>query len=242
MCLMCGAEHDAAGYKTDSVGYIADFISAEVKPACDSACPYAVCTAESRHAGCRNEIFAGHLRENHFGEHGFRFRIVKCLADDVRIPQKLRRIVFRNPDGVCFDLQIRCDFTEIFRECLRFADSDLIRLVLLTVEIGDVHPVKVDQQQLPDSRPCECNGDPRSQSTQPADCDNGRRESAVQFCPVPHFQCPCPFFIGRYHSATSHKADDFNIVAVFENRLAVLCLRYDFAVALYSDPFRIIVC
>ena len=78
-------------------------------------------------------------------EHGFFLRLVKGLADDVR-PLEHRGDVLRGqPQGVALQPQVGVDFSQVFRQGQGLFPADLACLVLLPVQVGEVHLVKVYQ-------------------------------------------------------------------------------------------------
>ena len=71
--------------------------------------------------------------------------------------------------GVDGDVGERVDLFEVRSQCLGFVLAEILEEVLLTVEVGHVHAVEVDQVQMPDADARQCNSDGRSESAEPAD-------------------------------------------------------------------------
>ena len=68
---------------------------------------------------------------------------------------------------------------------IRFMKTNLICLVLLTVQIGNVHTVKINQKQFANTGSCQSDSDIRSQSTETANSNGCCREFLMQIFAMP---------------------------------------------------------
>ena len=79
-----------------------------------------------------------------------------------------------------FQGQVGVGFPEIVRQGQGLGLADLAGLVLLAVEVGQVHPVKVQEDQLPHPRPGQGEGQVRPQPAQATDGHGGGREFGLE--------------------------------------------------------------
>ena len=81
-------------------------------------------------------------------------------------------------------LYIGRDLLQIVAQRLGFAETDLIGFLLLAVEIGNVHPIKIDQNQLADAGPGQRNRDIGTETAETADGNGGGGKFLLQFLPL----------------------------------------------------------
>ena len=67
--------------------------------------------------------------------------------------------------------------------------------ILLTVQVCDVHPVKIRQDQPADTGARQCDGNIGTQTAQTADSHSGSAQFFLPFFPLFQFQCPAEFFL-----------------------------------------------
>ena len=171
---MCGANHNTRRYKPDSVCDVTFLITAQIEFTRYFSCFDAIGVIKTCHTRSCYEVLISHFGKHGICKHCFAFRIIKCFADDVNVLQKHCGIIFRNALCVRFKLDIRIDFPKVIRQSIRFIHTDLRCLILLTVEIGNIHTVKINEYQPSDTCSCERYGDIRAKTAKTAYCNRCR--------------------------------------------------------------------
>ena len=85
-----------------------------------------------------------------------------------------------------FYRKIWCNLTQIRRQCLGFKFSQLGCLILLSMQIGDIHPVKIRQNQPANACSCQGNRNIGAKTAQTAD---GNRCLIEFFLHSPSMSC-----------------------------------------------------
>ena len=73
-----------------------------------------------------------------------------------------------------FKFCIRSGLLQIFTQCLGLIPPDLIRFVLLPVQVRQIHTVKIDERQSADARPGNGNGNVGTKPAKAADRNRSR--------------------------------------------------------------------
>ena len=193
---MVGAQGHPGGQQPQALCGVADLVAAEVEPLGDPPGPDGVGGPQPGHAGGGHQIFVGKDGQNPVDQHGLGLGLVEGLTDDVRVFQQGGEILFRDPGGVETQRQIRGDLPQVFRQGVGFWLPQLVGLVLLPVEVGEIDLVKVDEDQLAHPRPGQGDGDVGAQPPQAADGHRGLGEFLLEGLPVAGFQGGLPLGFG----------------------------------------------
>ena len=159
-----GGQRDTGG---DAAGAVADEHMAAVNAAGDDV----VAAAVSGQAADGNDGGVGHARQNGLDEHLFLVTAVEALGDDMTTGEDHGDIVWRQADLTADEVAVGTDAKEVGGEGIDFVAADLVEKILLAVEVGFFHNIKIRQDQPSGSRPYQRNGDIGTQAAKSGDAD-----------------------------------------------------------------------
>ena len=184
MGLVGGAEHHPGGQEPTTRGELAGPVAAEVETGGDAAGADLIGRAQARHAGGGHHILGGEALQHGVDQKGLVLRGVEGLADDPAVRQEGVQVVLSHPGGVDGHGDVGGGGGQDVPQGLCFGTPQLGGEILLSVEVGQVHPVKVDEMEPAHSGPGQTEGQVGAQSAQSADGHGGGGEALLKLWPM----------------------------------------------------------